>query len=152
MDISRHLFLGFIFALACFLVLPSIRVIGFAVIFLASFLIDVDHYIYYSLKKKDFNLRNAYNWHIKKRDKFRSLSAEKRAQVYGGFYFLHGIEILIFLLILSFFFIPILFIFTGFGFHLLLDYIDMALYGRIDKVSLIYDLKKFKKLIHIEDI
>ena len=50
-----HLFLGFFFALTLFLVFPEIEIAGFLIIFFSTFLMDIDHYIYYVFKKRDFS-------------------------------------------------------------------------------------------------
>jgi hypothetical protein len=144
---SQHILLGFFFSILLFIIFPGITLVGISIVFLSSFLIDVDHYIYYSYKNKDYSLKNAYNWFIDKRGRFFSLSREQRNHIYSGFFFLHGVEILIVLILFYFLFSNyFLFIFIGFAFHLLFDFVDQTLYwDRIDKFSLIYDFFKFRK-------
>ena len=144
---KQHLIFGIIFSAVLFFLFPQIGLTGFLIIFLSSFLIDVDHYLYYVYKKKDLSLKHAYNWFIKKKKRFLALPRKQRNKIYIGFYFLHGIEILIVLFLFSFFSKYFLFIFTGFAFHLLLDAVDQTIYwDRVDKFSLVYDFIKFKKL------
>ena len=148
----QHLKFGAIFSLLILFLFPQIGLTGFLIIFLSSVLIDVDHYLYYVYKKKDLSLKNAYKWCIKKRKKFLSLPRKQRNKFYTGFYFLHGIEILIVLFFLAFLSDYFLFVFIGVLFHLFLDFIDQIVHkNRIDKLSLIYDFFKFKKLKCIEN-
>ena len=109
-----HALLGFIFSAIVFLIFPQIKLIGALIIFLSSFLIDVDHYLYYIIIKKDFSLKNAYNYHLDIRNNNKK----------GKIRLFHTAEFLIVLLILSFFYKPLLFVFIGFIFHLLFDVID----------------------------
>jgi len=143
-----HLFLGFIFSLTLFLTFPNINLIGAGIIFFSSFLIDVDHYIYYILKKKSLNLRKAVNYFLEKRKKLRIMNVEKRKGFYSGFCFLHGIEILMVLFIAGIFISKyFLLVFIGFTFHLFLDILEEIHNNlRIDKISIIYDWFKFKRL------
>jgi len=128
----QHLFLGAYFAMFLFLFFPPIGFTGFLIIFLSSVLIDVDHYLFYVYKKKDFNLRTAYGWYIKMGKRFRSLPSEKMEKSCYAFCFFHGVEILIIFLILSFFSKYFLYISIGFAFHLILDIIsELMLIGRI---------------------
>ena len=143
-----HILLGFILSISLFLIFPSINLIGAGIIFLFSFLIDVDHYIYYIFKKKDVSLKNAINYFLIKRKKLEKMDIKKRKSFYSGFCFLHGIEILIVLFMAGIFLSRyFLLIFMGFTFHIYLDLIEEIHKGlRLDKISIIYDLIKFKKL------
>ena len=154
MYILKHLFFGFIFSLILFFLFPQIGFISLGIIILSSVLIDVDHYLWYVRKKKDYNLKNAYNWFVEIVKKGLSFPRLERNLFYSGFCFLHGIEFLfilsIFGIFLSEFF---LFIFLGIALHLLLDIVDETTYhDRIDKFSGIHSFFKFKKLKYIEDL
>ena len=141
-----HIFLGFLFSLILYLVFPFIGFLGFFIIFFSSFLIDIDHYIYYIFKKKDLNLKNAYKYFFEKRKKYISSTKPVKEMSNPAMYFLHGIEILLVLFLLGIFVNKLfLFIFIGFLFHLFLDILEQIYYGfRITKVSLIYDFINFK--------
>lgn len=136
-----HIILGLIFSLIVFLIFPSVGWIGFALIFLSSFLIDIDHYLYYVWLKKDFSLKNAYNWFKKGTEIFKTLSKEKQDKVHFGNFFLHGIELIIILAILSYFWHFCLYILIGVGFHMILDLIDLKQKG-VDffKLSFLYSI------------
>jgi hypothetical protein len=147
-----HIIFGFILSIVLFLVFPAINLIGAGIIFLSSFLIDADHYIYCLFKKRDLNFSHALKHFIDARKKISRMPKSKRKDYYSGFCFLHGIEILIIFLLLgislSRYF---LFVFIGFALHIVLDISEELYYHqRIDKISLIYDWFKFKKLKVLE--
>lgn len=144
---KKHIILGLIFSLTLIFLFPAIGWKGFGVIFLSSVFIDIDHYLYFIFKKKDINLMNSYNWFIKKRKEFFSVSREQRNKTIPMLFVFHGIEVLLIVFVLSFFSRIFFFIFLGFSFHLLVDSIIQTTYwNRIDKVSLIYDFLKCRKL------
>ena len=144
---SKHFIFGLIFTGFLYFIFPKINFIGFLIIIFSTFLIDVDHYLYYAYKKKNFSLRNAYKWFIGHEKKLLSLPWKQRNKFQTGFSFLHGIEILFILLILWIFVSKyFLFVFVGFAFHLLLDSIEQTTYwDRISKVSLVNDYLMFRK-------
>ena len=147
-----HLIFGLIFALILLLIFPEIGFMGFGIVFLSSVLIDVDHYLYYVIKKKDWNLKNAYNWFVEKEKEFRKLSIEKRKQFCLPLYFLHTMEFLLIFAVLSVFSNIFLYIFTGFVFHVFMDSMLGIYQGYGHQISLIYNILKSKKLKDIEDI
>ncbi|MFH1607542.1 MAG: hypothetical protein ABIA78_00220 [archaeon] len=152
MFVKQHVILGGLFALALFLFFPEIGLINTSLIFLSSVLIDVDHYLYYVHKRKNWSLKKAHKWFvINVEEKLIVIPKTQRSRFYGGFFFLHGIEFLIISFLLIFLSKYFLFIFTGGTFHLLFDIVEETRYhNRIDKFSSIYDWKKFKKLTPIE--
>jgi hypothetical protein len=143
----QHFIFGTIFSLALLLVFPQIGLMGFFLILCSSVLIDIDHYLYYAHKKKNYNLKNAYTWFLKSGEKFSSYSFKERDKFYCAFCFLHGIEFLLILFIFSFFSKYFLFIFIGVSFHLILDLVYQTTYmNRIDKFSILRDYFKIKKM------
>jgi hypothetical protein len=117
-----HLFYGILFAGIVFLLFPEISIIGFAVIILSTVFIDIDHYIYYIILKKDYNLKRSYLWYSDNIKRILSLPINKRKKYYHGIYFLHGIEVMIILVLFGILIHPIfIMILTGFNFHLFLD-------------------------------
>ena len=149
----KHFLFGFLFSLILFFFF-KISLLEFFITFLSSILIDVDHYVYYIYKEKNVSLRKAYRWFVKMEKKLNSMPKKQRDHIYGGVLFLHGIEILITLLLASFFISKFfLFIFLGFTFHLCLDIIYFLKNNmRVDKISIFYDLLKFRKMKFINDI
>ena len=143
MYMKQHILFGLIFAIGIFLLFPQISLLGFSIIIFSSVLIDVDHYFFYVYKKNDFNLKKAYKWFLQEDSHCRSLSWEQRTNLRGPICILHGVEVLVILIFLSFIFNFFIFIFAGFAFHLLLDSIEQTIYwNKMDKLSLIYDLLK----------
>ena len=143
-----HIIIGFVFSIVLYLVFPEISYLEAGIVFLSSILIDFDHYVYYFYKKRSLSLKKAYNWFLKKKAYFDKLSPEKRkAYSSGSFLFLHNIEILIIILVLSFFSEIFFFVFLGFSIHLLTDwFVDWPYWRRIYKFSIIKDFINNKKL------
>ena len=73
-----HILFGIPFVLICWYLFPQIGILGALIIYFSSFLIDVDHYIYYAFAEKDLSLKNAYNWHKLNRAKMKKLSRAER--------------------------------------------------------------------------
>jgi len=117
-----------------------------SLILLSSILIDVDHYFFYVIKKKDWNPKKAYEWFDEKMEKaLVSNSCENRV-FFSEFYLLHGLEFLIILFILSFIFPFFLFIFVGASFHLLSDIIyGKIAFNKTEKFSIMHGFLSYKK-------
>ena len=141
-----HIIFGFLFSLILFLIFPSINIFEVSIIFFSSFLIDVDHYLYYVFKNKIFSINKAYNYFFEKRKKLLAKNLKEKIvnQANPLMYIFHGIEVLLIFFILGLFVNKIfLFIFMGFSFHLFLDVLEQIYYGfRIAKISLIFDFIK----------
>lgn len=120
---KQHIILGLIFAAVLFLLFLQIGWTGFLIIFLSSFLLDVDHYLFYVWYKKDYSLRNSYRWFVKLDRRFKNLSKEKKKKIKYPPLIFHGFEALVILIILSFFSKIFLYILIGFVFHEFLDII-----------------------------
>lgn len=148
MFVRVHVVLGAIFSFLLWLIFRDIGIVGAGIIFLSSFLIDVDHYIYYIFIKKDFSLKNSVKHFKLSREKAMKMPLEKRKNYYSGWCFLHGFEILIVLVVLGYFVSEyFFFVFIGFVFHLFLDLVEeISNDGRIDKISCVYDFFKFREL------
>ncbi len=152
---KTHILLGAIFSGILFLLFPKITLTSALIIWFSSFLIDIDHYIYYVLAEGDFSLRRAYKWHLLKRKIMKKLSRKERRKHKNEILFLHGIEIIFLLYLLSFFWKFLLFVAIGFVFHLFLDiYEEIKDEHRIDKISLIHDIIKYKRLkkLNLKDL
>ncbi|MBT4376301.1 hypothetical protein HOD29_02920 [archaeon] len=144
----KHFIYGLIFSGIIYFIFP-ITILEAGIIFLASFLIDVDHYLYYAYKEKSLNLKKAYAWFRTKGKLFKKFPRRELKKYYTGIYCLHGIEILVILFILGFFLHTLFyFILIGFYFHLILDYIDLIMrkWPHINKVSIIHDYLNSRKL------
>ncbi len=146
---KQHFLWGFVFSFILFILFPvKIGFIGALIIFLSSFLIDFDHYIYYIFNFTSFSIKKANKYFIDARKRLLKLPYEKRKEYYSGWCFFHGIEWLILFLFLGIFISNyFIFLLIGFSFHLILDWIEESrIHSRKDKLSAIYDFFKFKKL------
>ena len=143
-----HAFYGFLFSLILFYIFPEITLLGATIIFLFSIIIDVDHYLFYGITKKDWSLNRAHKWFIEENKKFFKLSYWERLkhteQIPCIF---HGIEALAILLILSLTSNIFLYIAVGFIFHQFLDFIFLIYHGFTLKHlgSQTYNILKYKK-------
>lgn len=152
-----HIIFGLAFSILLFLLFPSIGWIGFLIIFLSSFLIDIDHYLYYVYKTRKWGIKDSFRWYFKNKKIFNSMNKKQKDKVYTGLCFLHGIEAIILLLIVWFLFYPnnfIFFIILGFVFHQLLDAIHIYTSEyRYDKViSFIYSVKQARNKKLLQEI
>jgi len=113
------------------------------IVFLSSFLIDVDHFLIYVIIKKDLSLKRASLYFIQLKEKWIALNPEERINKKYVLFPFHGIEFWIFLLILTPVFPLIWFVLIGFIIHMVPDYIDLAyykypLYRKISQIYLYY--------------
>lgn len=144
---TQHLILGTLFAIVLFFLFPQITLLGLAIIIVASVLIDVDHYLYYLVKEKDWSLRNAHKWFVMKTRAIRTLPRKERKIHHDVILFLHGFEPLLILYFLMPFSQYFSFVLIGFSFHLFLDILWEIILGvKIQKLSVVYNIYKVKKL------
>ena len=142
-----HFLLGLIVSLFLYFGFDA-GVLGCFVFLIATVGIDVDHYLYYVYRKRDWSLVNTVRWFMEKGRILKKMGKKESSKFYTGLCFLHGVEVLILFGILGYFFGNIFyFIVLGFGFHLMLDYIHQARNrNRVDKFSIVYDYFKYGKL------
>jgi len=114
---KSHILIGFLVAYIIYW-FSSITIFQASLIFLSSVLIDFDHYLWYLQRRKDWNLKNAYNF-LKKIHLFRHKTIMM---------IFHTIEFHIFIFILSYFFKGFFFIFLGMLFHSMIDIIHFWRY------------------------
>ena len=142
---KKHIILGAFFFLLVWILFPKIGFSGSLIIFASSVLIDVDHYIYYIIKKRNLSLSKAYKWYLKNKNVLIKMNKNQRKEIYSGLCFLHGIEAIAILFLLTVLF-PMqkvtLFILIGFIFHEITDAIGLYTSDyRLDKViSFAYSL------------
>ena len=124
---KKHILYGLIFSIVISF-LFNLTLLEVGLIFLASFLLDFDHYLYSVFREKTFSLKKAYLGFIKKGKKFRRLAKQERRNYVSGFYLFHGLETLVVLGLLGFFVSDYFyFILTGVAFHLILDYLHLLM-------------------------
>jgi len=80
-----HLLSGLVLALLLFFFLPFVGVLGAVIIFLSSFLIDLDYLLYYFYKKKSWSLIKTYKYARAKAKSYKKLSRDKRKKYFRAF-------------------------------------------------------------------
>ena len=143
-----HIVIGIIFVLLIYFIFPQFTFLQLSIIFFSSWLIDFDHYVYYFIKKRNFNLHKCYNWYDKNLKETLVLPMNERKKRYIGFFIFHGIEPLIILFLLGISFSPFfMFVFFGVLLHFVVDVPHEYYVKRtIQKISLIYNYLQGKKL------
>lgn len=106
-----HALYGFLFSYF-FYNLSPLTLFEVGLIFFSSVFIDFDHYLWYVNKKKDWNLKNAYNF-LKRQKNIKTLMI------------FHTIEFHTLVALLGFIWIGFFYILIGMIFHSVLDIIDM---------------------------
>lgn len=151
-----HIILGLIFSTFLYFLIPEITLLPALIIWISSFMIDIDHYIYTAVRQKTINPWKVYKWHLKvfyyfeKNPKYN----KHKNDYYSAVFFLHGIEVLTILFLLGVFISDIfLFILIGFVFHLFLDLSFAIKKGyRLDKISVIYDVVNYRNLKDVNSL
>lgn len=119
-----HIAFGFLFCLVLELLFPSIKLPFIFLTFLASFLIDFDHYLTAVIKTKSLSFSKAYSHHIEEGKKWM-IKHKMGLREKEHFHVLHTIEFITFVGILSFVWVGFFYIFIGLVFHSLLDIIHL---------------------------
>jgi hypothetical protein len=138
----------FIFGLALAVVLvPMFEFWQLALFLAATVLIDVDHYIYYVLSRKDYSLMSAYHFFKEKGKKQRS--KEHKGPVTFSYLFFHNWEMQVLLALSTIWFPFMWYVLAGFWIHLVLDLIynprgRRQFWGYLKSWSLIYRVVKQK--------
>jgi len=146
-----HILIGLLASLMIYS-LYELTVIQASIIFLSSFLIDVDHYLIYTWVKRDISLKNARNYFHKRRDKWMNLNTPEQKKYKRYIYAFHGIEFWLLLFWASTYLPILLFIIYGFIIHMILDYIDFIYYKQpiYAKFSQLYVYITNKKKIDLD--
>lgn len=110
-----HILLGLFFSVILFLFF-KVSLFYCIIVFLASVLIDFDHYLLYAKRKKDGDLKKCYEWNLMLPSKHKKIV-----------HIFHTMEFLIFILLLSLFHQIFLFVFIGLLFHSILDIIELII-------------------------
>ena len=108
-----HILFGAIFVLMLFYFF-NVNLFSCLLIFFTSVLIDIDHYLWFANRKKDWNLKNAYSWH-----KNLPKNHKPVLQIF------HTVEFLIFLILLIPLFNFLLFLLIGLLFHSVFDVAEL---------------------------
>ncbi len=123
---KKHIIHGFLFTLFLYITLGIPEIMPFVIIFFSTFLFDVDHYLAYIIRKKDFSFKKSYRFFVESR--YKAIEKPKKRP----FLFIsHTIEFLILMIILSFFNKTILYMTIGLLFHSILDFHQLAKENRL---------------------
>lgn len=125
-----HIILGGIFSLAWKIVFPETAWIYIAIIFLASFLIDFDHYAAAVIRTGRFGLGNAIDYFRRLKIKFER-EVKRGIRRKGDVMIFHTIEFHLLVLIAGLFWTPMLYVFIGMVFHSLTDLIYLIYTDRL---------------------
>lgn len=125
-----HILYGFLFTLLLWMIFPDISYFYIIITFLSSFLIDVDHYLYFVIKTKNFSFSKSLEYHrLKEIEEVQNYKKGIRKKM--GFHPFHTIEFHIIIGLFSLVWKPFLFVFIGILFHSLIDFCDMFSRDRI---------------------
>lgn len=125
------------------------------VIFLASVLIDIDHYFWYAFETRDLNPFHAIGWYLRSGDKWKKLSKKQRLDYKKGVFVFHNWICWLILLVLGYSLHPIfLWILVGFSIHIIPDLIVLFRHDEpiITKISLGYVLKRNKNKRNLTEL
>ena len=145
MKFKHHLLIGIIFS-TIITIVSEITILEGTIIFLASILIDFDHYIWYGAVTKDWNPFHAIKWYIKKTPEWKNISQKEKNKFKKGVFIFHSVGFWIVLYFLSLFNKVFLLILIGIGIHILADYFNLIKNGEpiYNKVSALYTWKRNK--------
>lgn len=129
-----HILLGFMFSLLIYAAF-NIDVISFLILFISTWVIDIDHYFWYIIKKRNIKFSSAYKYFFQRRGKLKNLPKKQILQIMlnqNRIFVLHSIEMLfaisiVFLIILKKFRFSVLYIYLfllGVIFHISLDILE----------------------------
>lgn len=130
MSPKYHIIINLVISWILLIFLSPIYVLIF---FLASFLIDADHYLYYIIEKKNLSLRKAYNWFSLRKSRMKQLTRKERKKHHDFFLIFHGAEPIILLFVFSKFFYPLFFIFLAMLVHLIEDLTEDIPFGLFER-------------------
>ena len=134
MLVSIHIILSFITSIILYPFLGFYTII----FFFSAFLVDVDHYIEYSLDKKDISLYRAYKHFMQYHNKNKeNIKNDRPIEYYKlHFHLFHFIEIIVIILVLGIFYKIFFYIALGMVFHIILDLISYLHLKYIKKAKL----------------
>jgi len=145
MQFRWHFLFGFIVSYILVFFFNFSLLSGF-IIFLASWIIDLDHYLWYAIKTKDWNPLHAIRWYLRLISKWGNLSFKEKRKFKQGVFVLHSLLFWLILAVLSFSHVFFLWVLIGIMIHMVADLIDLyvrrkPLYG---KIFLCYVIKRNK--------
>lgn len=128
MEVKWHILFGFVgaYILTYFF---NFSIFAGLIIFLSSWLIDGDHYLWYGFEMKDWNPVHAVRWYTQAIPKWFALSLKEREKFKRGVFICHGLLFWLILAALSVIHPIFLWILIGVGIHMVVDLIDLYFRG-----------------------
>ena len=126
-----HIFWGLILSIFIWFFYPEIKLLYLLLLFLASFLIDFDHYIVAVKNTKSLSLQKAFNYFTLLGT--NELNRKKKKRKKDPLMIFHTVEFHLLVLAIGFLEETFLFIFLGMFFHSLLDIIWLIKNDRLHK-------------------
>ena len=115
-----HILFGALFALFIWVITPDINVIYVLLAFLASFLMDFDHYLASATKTKKLSFLHSLDYH-KEMQKTEEKELNKGIRRKGDFHIFHTVEFHLLVAVLGLLWTGFFYIFIGMLFHSFLD-------------------------------
>ena len=153
MKLKTHFFIGLIisFILIRFF---DFSLLSGLIVFLSSWLIDVDHYFWYRLEIRDWNPIEAVKWRIKFVPKWRRLSLVEKSKFKREVLIFHGVGFWSILVILSFFYKFFYWVLIGIAIHMIADWVDLIREGEplYNKTFPLYVIKRNKNKKSLKEL
>ena len=121
---KTHIILGLLFSILLYFIF-HLTLLESTLVFLSAVFIDVDHYLWYAIAKKDIDPINSIKWFYKKRKIYYSDQKSSLKYYKKTVLIFHSIEFILLLLALSILYPIFLSILIGIVFHLIFDYIEI---------------------------
>jgi len=130
MNFKWHFLFGFLVSYVLVYFFDFSLVAG-TIIFISSWIIDGDHYLWYAFEMKDWNPLHAIRWYLNSIPTWFKIPIREREKFKRGVFVCHGLIFWLILGALSFVHIIFLWILIGVGIHMVADLIDLYLSERI---------------------
>ena len=149
-----HILFGFIFSLIVYSIF-SLDIVGFIILFISTWIFDIDHYLWFIFKEKNFSLIAAYKYFLERRKKLKKLLKKQKLQLMlnqNKIMIFHCVEVIVIFLLLSLFILKrfnlnIIYAYLfllGLAFHMALDILEGNIFK--ERYSLILFLISKKRV------
>jgi len=128
-----HIFWGGILSALIWILFPNIAWYNLILLFLASFLIDFDHYMCFVWKKHELSLFKAFKYHDELQRKEREATRRGIRLGKGDFHIFHTLEFHALVFALGFIFQQFFYVVAGMAFHSILDIISLIKEGTMHR-------------------
>lgn len=153
MQFKWHLLFGFV---ASYILVQffNFSLLSGLIIFLSSWMIDGDHYLWYLFEMKEKNPIKALMWYNKNIDKWFKMPFKEREKFKRGVFIFHSIGFWALLLILSFIHPVFLWVLIGVMVHMAADLPNLVYHGEplYDKIFLIKVIRRNKNKKSLKEL